>query len=286
MIAWTEMIASTSELEVREISGKLPVKVVPELEEWTGADLMISPVNLPVAPALIHEHLKKGAIFVQIKRGHDLVSSILDGRMHKSLAHMQAAGAKQSQCVLLFLGQLACVRGRAVINGTECLINGEESYWQVKAALSKWWKRGGVVEELPRTSLFPEWTVMTERHLIEFAEHPKYVFMPDDRLFLPDHNDPLQELIEVKDWRRTMATFPQLGPKRLAALIEEMKKSGAQMNLLTALTWLTTRETCLKVPGFGLSMLRTARNWVGLEDGADLSVLFRLEAELKDKEGV
>lgn len=267
------MIYGTSELEVREIRS-LELRIVPELEEWTGADLMISPLTLPVTKVLLNKHLERGAILVQIKRGHDLVASILDSRLNASLAKMHLAGARQSQCLLLFVGNLFNADGKCVINGTEVKMYGERPYWQVYAAMSKWWKRGGVVEQLPRFDMMADWARMTERHLKEMLDDDHIQVFPDDRFYLADANDPLQELELVTDWRRTLASIPGLGPKRIEALYKAMQECSeySVMSLLQALVWVTTYEFA-KQAGIGAGLVDKVRHWIGIDEGFELCLM-------------
>lgn len=274
-ISGDNMIYGTSEQEVREIKS-LELRIVPDLEEWTGADLMISPLSLPVTEVLLSKHLERGAILIQIKRGHDLVASIIDNRLNSSLAKMRACGAKQSQCLLLFVGNLFNADGKCVINGTEAKMYGDRPYWQVYGAMSKWWKRGGVVESLPRFDMLPDWARMTERHLKEMLNDKHVQVYPDDRFYLADANDPLQELELVTDWRRTLASIPGLGPKRIEALYKVMGSGElsqfSQMTLLQALVWLTTYEFA-KQAGIGAGLVDNIRRWIGIDEGFELCVM-------------
>lgn len=266
------MIYGTSETEVREIKRLENLRIVPGLEEWTGADLMISPLSIPVTEALLKRHLQHGAILVQIKRGHDLVSSILDHRLHGSLAKMRDAGARQSQCLLLFIGSLYNANGEAVINGSKIHMSGDNTYWYVYSALSKWWKRGGVVEILPKFSEMPDWCVMTDTHIRDMSEHRHVADYPDDSLYMTEDDDPLQELVLIKDWRRTLASIPGLGPARISALYKYMQSLPASsMTLAQALYILTTPEFA-KEAGIGPSLVSNVRRWLGIDEGMELTV--------------
>lgn len=138
-------LRSTSNL-LKYISD-VDYKPLPGLEQNTGADLMVSPDGLPLpfSDKLLQLHIDSGAILDQYKFGHDLVQSILDGRLNESLARMQATGAMISQCRLSFVGLLGYdnTKGYATINGQLSYGKYPMKWIQVDAAISRWIDRGG-----------------------------------------------------------------------------------------------------------------------------------------------
>jgi len=269
------MLAATSLGEVREVKEHPDLQIVSGLEEWCGADLMISPVSLPVTEKLLPKHLERGAVLVQIKRGHDIVSSIQDGRLHKSQSLMKSAGANSWQCILLYVGTLYNAEGQAVINGVKAHMASSSSYWTIRATFSKWIKRGGAIEEIPLVKMIPDWISMQERVLQDMIETPRKVFYPKRELHMPDTDDaddPLQELILIDDWRKTLNTFPGVGPTRIQALINAMTKNcpAQDITLFDTLVWLTTPQYVKNVYGISANICNQARAWMGLPEGHHL----------------
>lgn len=228
---------------------------VDNLEELTGADIMVSPIQMPATTeTLIKKHLANGALLVQRKHGHDLPSSV-GNRLNSSLGRMQNVGATQSQCILLFIGVLtANTYEEAVINRKTT----RQNYWIVQAALSKWHDRGGVVEHLPRKSMIEPWCNMKLRHLDEYKESPtKEVWK--SKPHIEEMDDFLQVLQLVTDARNTLASLPGIGPKMAQTLWDEFDGRVAE-----ALCWLTNPERG-KIAGIGPKTTENVREWLGLE---------------------
>ena len=262
--------------EIREESrlslGNVKVKVTPDLEALTGADIMISGLSMPAtSEMLIQKHIDAKALLVQRKHRMDMVASIGD-RMRKSIAKMRATGAHQSQCVLLLIGILTCNReGKAVIDGQQT----GRDYWSVNAGLSTWTKYGGVVEPpLSKASLIPGWLLMKERHVKETITTPVKEFIPaPDVMRVVDRDDPLQELVMVKDWRGTAICCPGWGTKKISALYYALKEVSGEdePTLLEAMAWMSDHELVGSIPGIGKGLVNKARNWMGLPDGRILA---------------
>lgn len=269
----------------------LPVCYVPGLEEMTGADFVISPLDLPWVPVFYQKIIDSGAAFVQRKSGTDLPSSIPD-RLNSSLARMLSLpNIKQSQCVLLFIGVLLEDADRNVtIDYRKVNQYGENVYWMIKGALAKWLGRGGVVEDIQKKSQFPEWAMMKARHANEFQMEPiKYVYAEKPTLTaLPLQDgksskptDPFQELVSVKDWRNTLLTMPGMGPSKVQALYEMLKshieclQDGETPHLTDALIMLTNYKLSKqnKVVGIGPGIVESQRRWLGIPDGWDLDLV-------------
>jgi hypothetical protein len=253
--------------EVREdtrlVIGELEYQIVPGLEELTGADLMISALSAPASTEqLIRMHLHHNAILVQRKHRTDLVSSLGD-RLKFSIFRMRAFGARQSQCMLLFIGVLTCDRnGQAVIDGQGT----GHPYWSVYSGLSTWIKHGGVIEPpLSRANLFPDWVRFKVRHIADSNQIPVKEFMPRSELaYEIDPDDPVQELVLIKDWRQTVLCCPGWGIKRVNALRELMIHDKAPDTLLSAIQYMTS-DKALQIPGVGKYLVDKAIQWSGKE---------------------
>jgi hypothetical protein len=278
----------------------LPVSLVAGIEELTGADFIISPLDLPWVPVFHQRHIDAGAVFVQRKSGMDLPSSVPD-RINSSLARMRTLpNIKQSQCVLLFIGvMLVDADGKCTIDYRKVDQYGENSYWMIQGAVSKWAGRGGCYENIPKKALFPEWANMKARHANEFYIEPvKYVYAEKPTLTAQPMQgdkvskspiDPFQELIRVNDWRNTLLTMPGMGPSKVQALFEVLQKNisyfhdGTRVDdtsvctptLIDALSLLSSYKLnkSIKTIGIGPGMVENIRRWLGIPDGWDLDLV-------------
>lgn len=180
------------------------------LERETGADMLISVAPFPIRTvALLHKHLDAGAILVQHKDTLDLVSS-LGERLDDSIARMCSVAFRQYQRVLLPVGIFAEHNGELVVNGH----NSGVKWIQYQGAMSKWNKRGGVIENVDSARLIPAWCELQLKQLTELLANPvKPVYqherMPDSA---PMQDDPLQLCIPVKDARNVLVNIPGVGP--------------------------------------------------------------------------
>lgn len=245
-----------------DIEGAVRVK---GLEAITGADMMLSRIRIPPNNrALILKHVQAGALLVQCKIGDDLSSSIGD-RLNESLARMIECNARQAQCVLLFIGVITCdIAGKALINGRKT--HNEHDYRAVKRAMSKWTLRGGVVQELSRESLLPDWCADQIKMLDECFEHPlKHIYQigtyPDSP---PVDDDPIQLPVRVKDGRLLLIQLPGLGIE----LVERVWNHTG--SLKAALNFLTDATNAGHVEGVGAGKINKIRHFFGMnsDEGA------------------
>ena len=101
---------------------------LPGLEERTGADFLLSSLQMPAAnDALLRRHCEAG-ILVQRKSGLDLPSSIIDGRLSHSLGKM-LEWCKRPW--LLIVGNLTEQSGKVSVGGSPSNL----TYGQVIAAV-------------------------------------------------------------------------------------------------------------------------------------------------------
>jgi len=260
----------------------LPVKISNRLEELTGADFIISPLEIPTATRkLIQKHIDAGALLVQRKTGSDLASSV-GTRMNDSLMRMREYNIRNCQCVLLFVGTLDInADGYAIINGYKERIK----YWSLQSAFDKWTDRGGVVKFILADNMVGEWLIRKEKHVVEFKEFPvKRVWQIREMPAEVDETDPIQEMVPVSNkvghfgyWRPMMVQIPGLGPTRVNALYRAMKEyyGGKGIkdwdNPLFAISFITG-PLAVGVDGIGKGIHKKVRTWFGLEDVYEISV--------------
>lgn len=253
-----------SELREGSLLGDLDhtnIQQLEGLEMWTGADLMISASPFPATTeVLVREHIRAGAILVQRKSGLDLPHSIGE-RMGSSISRMREAGARQPQCVLLFIGVLTCnAQNFAIIDGRNTQID----FWSVQGAISKWHDRGGVFESISRSSLLVGWLNMKLRHLTEYVKTPVKDFWPP-KPDVTDNNNPLQFPQTVSDGRITLATLPGIGPVRAKAIWSYL---GPDASLANALCLLTNPHSKLveEVGGIGKKTIENIRAYMKIDE--------------------
>ena len=241
----------------------LDVETVTGLESKTGADLMISNLQAPMTTdALVRMHVESGAFLVQLKFGSDIASS-LGPRLKDSIWKMRETGAKQGQCILLFIGQLGVTRGgNATIDGRND--RPRRQYMAVNKAMLKWGLRGGIALNLTRESYLVEWLGVLEGELGQGGEQ---YWQTTTGQF--EHEDILQPLQKITDWRPAIAAIKGVGVKRATNLRTAMLAEGALDTLGQALIWGSTKEwqELPKIPLWGrVTFERVRAAVVGDED--------------------
>lgn len=211
--------------EVREGSRLDPIPTaikVPELEALTGADLIISPLDIPcTTPTLLLLHVESGALLVQRKTGHDLASSIGD-RLLESITKMQEfyPQAKCAQWVLLFDGSLTENKhnGQAIIDGRKCTTRDKAeraiTYATIERCIFRWVARGGVY--FP-TNNIPRWCREREEDLKHFAVKPEQWVMKTPAI---GNGEFLQRARRVENSKLMLAGVRGLGVVRLSKLFD------------------------------------------------------------------
>lgn len=229
-----------------------------DLEARTGADFMVSPMDMPISTdTLLQMHIKNGAILVQRKHGRDLSSSVGE-RMNSSLSRMLKWGAIRPQCVLMFVGVMTCNRNNnAVINKQQT----GRSFWSVLGATQKWVDRGGSFVSLSRASLIEPWCRMRMRQIGEYRKkHTKEIWPAPPEVLA--HDAFLQTLQPVYDGRVLLASIPGIGPKAANLLHKEFHGDVA-----AALCWLS-QPHCKgkqKIKGIGPKTFESTRKYLALD---------------------
>lgn len=249
------------------ITGAIPL---PGLEAETGADLLITPLDLPAhTPELRQVHYRAGALLVQRKSGMDLVASIGE-RLGESLWKMRQHVGRPAQRLLLFVGVITSTReGLALIDGREATFEGRPcTFRQVSSTFRYWRIRGGAVEVLSRDGLIPDWCAWCEEDLRRVQAEPEVWAMPKPVLELPDEDDPLQMPMRVRDARLVLAALPGMGPARIN---EVWRWCGEDLGL--CLMFLTDEDSA-RLPGrpagVGLKTIQNIRRHLGLPEGVVL----------------
>lgn len=215
-----------------------------ELEHFTGADLLLTPLSLPPLPevltaALPHQlalkqHVAAGEL-VQRKTGRDLSSSIprlvdIEWRMLQWTTYPR----------LVFIGDLKyAANGNAVIDGADTGFG----YQAVVGALDAWQERGGLVTMLSRDAAFPKWIALRLDKLHGPKEARLTYRAQKQKLLAPD---PMLDILTI---------MPGVGPTRGKALLDHY---GSLVRVLVALSDPELGRTC-PVEGIGPVTLAKAR---------------------------
>lgn len=232
-------------------------QVLPGLEAATGADLLLSPLDLPLAtldgtlPARLAfgRHLASGML-VQRKSGLDFTASL--GRLADHLHRMQR------DCRLPMLVVVADLK---VDRDGQCVVNGTASGYTFNAVLGAllWWQlRGGYVAVLPRDAAFIAWVNVALHALRELRTEPvKHVVrMPEQVLAEP--NRAVEMLVGARIG---------LGPEKAQRLLAFCGGS-----LAWAWAYLTDEASVRDhhLEGIGPTTIRKARELMRLPEGSVL----------------
>lgn len=253
-------------VDYKELSG---------LETLTGADVMISPAGMP-APRndkMILSHIKEGAKLIQVKFGHDLPSSIVDGRLNEALSRMLTAGGMSWQCLLLFVGMIGRddVKGLATINGQLSYGKNPMKWEQIQAALNFWTERGGSIDfPLSSGRLLPFHFDLHQKHINRFVsgENTKVIWPKIPAFYKEiEPTNPLlrkwkvaQKLVLVDDLRPLLCAIPgaRIGPERATMIFDYMKVSKIHMSFMGFLA-IIRDESILNIDGIGKGTLEAIR---------------------------
>jgi len=190
--------------------------------------------------SVLYEYLYLGSIVVQRKSGNDLISSVQGPRLEEALSRMNRAVPYRSQRMLLYTGTFGEKNGYVTLDGK---VTGLQ-YMAFAMALTAWCNRGGTLIHLESDNMILEWVKLLEKQLESYHNvSTKFVYpetyYPSD---MPDVYDLLQLPIEVIDWRKTMVTFPGLGPDRVNALKKHLEEQYGTATLWNALQVATSKS--------------------------------------------
>lgn len=260
------------------------------LEKLTGADILISSLSMPASTeTLIKHHINNGAVLINRKSFFDMLSSIASGSINMILARMLAAGARHTwQRVIMSTGMFApdLDTGKTLVGEPKKSKSGDtyvhfhraptglpeyKSFATIRRRIAL---RGGYYLPLTCDEEIPGEIVAWEKDLKELSKvkevWPHVAKMYDP----PDADDPLQEPIEVRDWRRILARFDNIGPVRATALRDALLEFGAKNILIQALCWASWSrwDNLPKIQHWGKGTFGSVRDTLGVPDGFDITL--------------
>jgi len=227
------------------------------LEERTGADLLVSTLNLPAtSDKLLRRHCQDG-LLIQRKTAGDFAASITDGRLYRSLHKMLQWSPHPWLAVV---GRIENRNGYGFVDGVETL-----QYNALMGALDYWQLRGGYYSILSNDDGFARWVLKWPERLEAVAANPEHIVT----------RTPSQELLE--DNRvGFLAMLPGLGRGRARALLDASASAedaeGQGGNLARALCIVTNRHGS-GVRGIGEGTVKSVRDWLSIGEGQQLAVV-------------
>lgn len=251
----------------------LPVNVIscPGLEALTGADFCLS--LLPINPVSnIQFHIDKGTMFVNIKRGYDLVTNH-EQRM-KFAARSQCLGIKPGRKLYLGVGEYKDSAGSLMVAGYRAIEKVPyTTYLQIQLDAIN---RGMQWMTIPSSDYFSDFLKSCEKTLsspecVEVFTKASYSWASDD--FWQDVQEVDKESVE----HILACGLPGFGPKTVNGLVEFMKAQSIPVSLFNALLVLSEIDEkgkpAYKVPGVGIETFRRVRrylfSWQSDFDGKD-----------------
>ena len=260
-----------------------------DLEELTGADIMISPLHMPVTSSTLAHHISAGAALIQLKFGRDLLSS-LGVRLKSSLYKMRKSGAKQRQCILIFVGDIGAKDNLATVDGQE--VQPSKHYLAVTTSIYRWGQRGGIYLPVSREQFLPS----ILHSILRDIEMERAGVVKEEIWDVPsydgaDFDGDVLNLTKVEDWRVVLAAIPGVGPTLATNLRNTMLELGIADTLANALVLATMpkkgrKEKRVKITGWGEKTHENVRGYVlGNDRNAigDARLILALEKE-KEKE--
>jgi len=254
-------------------TSRLPDSVItagvalPGLEQYTGADLLISPLTAPVLTSvtdstpsqmMLRKHTEVG-LLVQRKSGMDALASIPD---YSNILVKMLPWCETVPPWLVIIGEYKQGKDDCII------IEGRQMQWRYNAlhgALENWQIHGGGISWLARDSQLGAWVARWNDKVVALAAQPELVLSP---------RKPSQVLVaapEERAWVITLATFPDIGlelANRIAAYCGTLADS---LTFLSNPAHLKLKKGNTGFPkGVGKSHFVAAHRWLGLKNNDDV----------------
>lgn len=253
--------------------GNLPHAPAPNLEKWTGADFLLTPLALPVLPATLPKHAEEGAAFVQVKRGHDFSASITDGRINEALARVKQHTTYAVQRIILFIGTatpaddnaLLIDHRRAHLDSTRIM-----PYDLYLSAITGIFGKGGTFHNIPNSTYLEMWCQATLDKITKMLKEPvreQYPSKLDKGVFITDDN-PLQDIRLIPNIYKVFAEMDGIGPK----LIQILRDTYGH-NFPAWLEELTNPALDSALRGIGKGKIAGVRDMWGLKPWQGLGVV-------------
>lgn len=264
------------------------------IEEATGADMIVSPLETPLNHGTLLMHMANGACLLQIKHEGDLIESVGD-RLNASISKMIPISRYAWQRQLVPVGMYH--QGNSPHCKTQVSVDsGRKPYWRdsrkpvnwrvTQVASWHWILRGGVfVPFVHNHRQLEAYARRLELDLKELNKKKKTVYPELPVMYSdPRADDPLQEVEVIHDGRRLLTAFPGIGATRAQDLWKITDGQLWHALLLLSEPW-NKKRSAKKLPkGIGKRTVEEARILLGLiGDHADFQLALELISEMYKK---
>lgn len=233
--------------------------ICPGLEALTGADFLLS--SLPINPVSNPGwHVENDSIFVNIKRGYDLV--VNHDSPKNMAARCQKLGVKPGRMFLLGIGEYREVNGMLSVAG----YNKPPSsipYTTFLTTVTNCLFRGLQWLSLPHSDYIVKVVEMWQE------ERPSAIVVASKPIYDWTEGDFWQQVVEPpKDSVESMLAcgLPDFGPKKAQATVSLLIEKKMAVNLFNALVVLSTIDekgkAVFKVPGVGEKTVKDIRRYL------------------------
>lgn len=242
--------------------------VVAGLEQYTGADLLLSPLDTPLttvderltSQVRLRRHSQSG-VLVQRKSGRDFVNSL------DKLAGIQCKMEAWGLAWLLVTGRFECD------GHDKCKVNGRStgySYWATVGALDAWQLRGGGVTVLSSDGQVEKWLALLLQKVQECYQGEKALAIRPVKQMFHDAEEP-----EILQAMQTLSTLPGVGIVTALSIARATGGLRASLELLSEPRVWTRAD---KPAGVGQKLIGSYRAVMGLGEGESMG-LIRTEEE-------
>lgn len=254
-----------------DVPGIESIELSNTLEEITGADMIISPLSHPSLDTddekAFRTHLLYGCKLMQIKHGYDLLSSVDDDRLYRSINKMKTIGAVNPQCILLPILVYKEKDGTLFINGRRAGGNyGNHKSSAIFGIFTAWTDHGGVVMHLPSPKQLPQYLSTLARAFDKPGN--KVLYPHNDKLTMDmvlERDKPLMlsdvlrsdELIT--DLRVLINSIPNLGPIKSHKIWEA---AGGTSATAQSILDFVMSDSIIDLPGFGKKSVENIRGFL------------------------
>jgi len=252
--------------------------IIPGLSKLIGCDALVSTwVARPRKLDTVKKHLSKGALLVEIKRGADLPTSLLNHRtnhLKKQVIRMLATGAQPCQCVLLYTGLHAPSNTGKLMLGTVPTLTHDDRFdgWAKPTWTTTEWDYlhfirtrtklmdSGLLrwEGLPCNDAIPLWFSDKLNHLAEYKRQPVKTIQQRQHPFSKEH---LRKLSISDGAQGILSLFNDFG---IAAANSAMSHCGQR--LAHVVEFLTNPANAGKAQLIGKKRVASFRKQFGLVD--------------------
>lgn len=222
------------------------IKKSPKLFPLSGANALISSVVVPPATEqLLEKHVAAGAIFFRTVTEPEL-KNMEEGQLLINLKSLIKLGCKPWQCILL--------------------IESSHERQPIETYIDKvdlWVDCGGSSVDTAGNPYI---------HYLKNREKTFLKRAKERELHIYPAYGARHEVDAITDWRRTLMTFPGIGARGAVIVREMMLKEDYGDNLLDAILFITSLERLKKAEGPMKTIMESARKFLALPDGFDISV--------------